>query len=161
VPGSGRELGLQALDRIGIRAAPRGPDVLAAADILVQPGKAGEFNDYRFPSKLPEFLAIVRPVILPASNIALQMTHGVDAYVLPKVDAVAIVEAVVKITDDSDLYDRLARRRERNNEKALWRYYFSKYDTSSVFSCQRRAWSRIGLPTNFTRPGFMLLGDGQ
>ena len=84
------------------------PEVLAAADLLVQPGKPDAFNDYRFPSKLPEFLAIGRPVILPASNIGLHMTHGVDAYVLPKVDALAIVEAAGRIMADSGLYDRLA-----------------------------------------------------
>ena len=28
-----------------------------------------EFNAYRFPSKLPEFFAMERPVILPATNV--------------------------------------------------------------------------------------------
>jgi glycosyltransferase involved in cell wall biosynthesis len=85
------------------------PDILAAADILVQPGKPDKFNDYRFPSKLPEFLAIGRPVILPQSNVGLHMMHGVDAFVLPSVDALAIFDATVKITSDPELSDRLAR----------------------------------------------------
>ena len=33
------------------------PALLALADVLVQPGTAGAFNDYRLPSKLPEFLS--------------------------------------------------------------------------------------------------------
>jgi glycosyltransferase involved in cell wall biosynthesis len=84
------------------------PDLLSAADILVQPGRPDPFNDYRFPSKLPEFLAIGRPVVVPAANLGLHLKHGVDAFVLPKVDALAIVEAAIKITSDSELYDRLA-----------------------------------------------------
>ncbi|MBV9770595.1 MAG: glycosyltransferase [Bryobacterales bacterium] len=85
------------------------PALLSLADILVQPGRSDPFNDYRFPSKVPEFLAAGRPVVLPATNIGLRLVHGVDAFVLPKVDALAIVDAVRSITIDQDLYDRLAR----------------------------------------------------
>lgn len=96
------------------------PGILAAADILVQPGKADQFNDYRFPSKLPEFLAIGRPVILPASNIGLHMS-ACQAVVLPKVDAIAIVEATRKITADRSLYDRLAKgSREFFEQRLSW-----------------------------------------
>ena len=84
------------------------PELLAAADILVQPGKPDAFNDYRFPSKLPEFLAMGRPVVLPASNIGLRMVHGVDAFVLPKADALGIAEAVLQIYTNRDMYDRLS-----------------------------------------------------
>ena len=45
--------------------------VLASTDILVQPGRADSFNDYRFPSKLPEFFASRKPVILPRTNLGL------------------------------------------------------------------------------------------
>ena len=58
------------------------PRLLALADVLVQPGRAGAFNDYRLPSKLPEFLASGRPVILPDTNIAAQMEDGREALFL-------------------------------------------------------------------------------
>jgi len=83
-------------------------DVLRAADVLVQPGKPGPFNNYRFPSKIPEFLAVGRPVVLPACNVGLHMAHGQDAYVLPKVDALAIIDAVIAIMGDRALYERLS-----------------------------------------------------
>lgn len=41
------------------------PDILALADVLIQPGRVDKFNNYRFPSKLPEFFAMGKPVILP------------------------------------------------------------------------------------------------
>lgn len=84
------------------------PPLLALADVLVQPGKPGEFNDYRFPSKLPEFLSVGRPVVLPLSNIARHMIHGEHGYIVPDLNAVAIADAVRTIMEDQDLYRRLA-----------------------------------------------------
>jgi hypothetical protein len=57
--------------------------LLALADLLVQPGKPDAFNDYRFPSKLPEFLSVGRPVILPDTNIAKHMVHRRHGFVVP------------------------------------------------------------------------------
>jgi glycosyltransferase involved in cell wall biosynthesis len=75
------ELTAHVLD-LGFIAKARLPRLLGIADVLVQPGKPGPFNDYRLPSKLPEFLASGRPVVLPPTNIALEMTDGVEALFL-------------------------------------------------------------------------------
>src|SRR5208282_4072960 len=48
---------------VGFRPHTEIPRYLALADFLVQPGRADNFNDYRIPSKLPEFLAMGRPVV--------------------------------------------------------------------------------------------------
>ena len=53
----------------GVRSAERVWRLLAIADALVQPGGPSAFNDYRFPSKLPDYLASGKPVVLPATNI--------------------------------------------------------------------------------------------
>jgi glycosyltransferase involved in cell wall biosynthesis len=84
------------------------PALLALADVLVQPGAADAFNDFRFPSKLPEFLSAGRPVVLPNSNIGKQMKHGRHAFVLSESNAVTIADAVHKIMSDPVLSDRLA-----------------------------------------------------
>ena len=84
------------------------PDILALADVLIQPGRPDKFNDYRFPCKLPEFLAMGKPVILPATNIGLVMENEKDALVLPVVDAVNIVEAMEKLLSDSSLSEKLS-----------------------------------------------------
>lgn len=52
------------------------PGLVAMSDILVQPGRSDPFNDYRFPSKLPEYLVSGRPVILPDSNIGKVLNDG-------------------------------------------------------------------------------------
>ena len=58
------------------------PQLLALADVLVQPGRAGAFNDFRLPSKLPEFLAAGKSVVLPPTNLALLMQDGREAVFL-------------------------------------------------------------------------------
>lgn len=45
------------------------PDIFSLSDVLVQPGCSDPFNDYRFPSKLPEALVSGIPIILPYSNL--------------------------------------------------------------------------------------------
>lgn len=84
------------------------PPLMALADIFVQPGSAGAFNDYRFPSKLPEFFALGRPVILPRANLGSIVRHGIDAYVLERADAAGIADAVTALRGDHALYDRLS-----------------------------------------------------
>lgn len=84
------------------------PEVLSLASVLIQPGRPDPFNDYRFPSKLPEFLAMGKPTILPATNIGLKMEHKKDALVLPIVDATAIVDAVEMLERDSLLKESLS-----------------------------------------------------
>jgi glycosyltransferase involved in cell wall biosynthesis len=86
------------------------PDLLAAADILVQPGSGGEFNDYRFPCKLPEFLASGRPVVLPRTNIGLHLEDRVEAVLLDRGDPDEIVEKVAFLADNPTLRTEIGER---------------------------------------------------
>jgi len=76
------------------------PEILAAADIFVQPGKTGPFNDDRIPCKLPEYFAMGRPVILPRTNLGLKIRHEREGYVLENADAKSIAGAVWKLCSD-------------------------------------------------------------
>ena len=82
--------------------------LMALADIFVQPGEPDLFNDYRFPSKLPEFFALGRPVVLPRTNLGTIVRHGVDAYVLDRADAPGIIAAIQELRRDRALYERLS-----------------------------------------------------
>ncbi len=68
--------------RLQVDGATQLPAMLALADILVQPGRPGPFDNYRFPSKAPMFLASGRPVMLPATNVAESLRHGKDCLLL-------------------------------------------------------------------------------
>ena len=93
---------------LGPQPHHRVPELLALADVLVQPGRPDPFNDYRFPSKLPEFFAMGKPIILPASNVGLRVEHGRHAWVLPQADATSIADAATHLLDDAPLRLQLA-----------------------------------------------------
>jgi glycosyltransferase involved in cell wall biosynthesis len=79
------------------------PSYLAVADAYVQPGPPDDFNRYRLPSKLPEFLAMGRPVILPHCNIGNDLRHGEDALLLEQGNALEIVAKIEQLLADPDL----------------------------------------------------------
>lgn len=79
------------------------PDLLHAADVLVQPGAPGGFDDYRFPSKLPEFFASGKPVVLPRTNIGLHVRGGTDALLLDRGDAEEISAAIASLVAEPSL----------------------------------------------------------
>ena len=79
------------------------PRLLAAADVLVQPGSSNQFNDYRFPSKLPEFLVSGRPVALPRSNVGLLLKDGEQALVLSHGHSADIADALKRLGTDPQL----------------------------------------------------------
>ncbi len=84
------------------------PRYLALADAYVQPGATNDFNRYRLPSKLPEFLAMGRPVILPNCNIGHDLVHGENALLLEDGTALEIVAMIERLLDDRGLRERLA-----------------------------------------------------
>jgi glycosyltransferase involved in cell wall biosynthesis len=83
------------------------PGLLAAADVLVQPGVPGPFNDYRFPAKLPDFLASGKPVILARTNIGLALQDGREAFVLEHGTSAEIHDAVALLRDQPELAHRI------------------------------------------------------
>jgi len=83
-------------------------DLLKCADLFVQPGAPGPFNDYRLPSKIPEFMAVGRPLVLPAANVGLRLRDGVDALLLRRGTADEIAARIDAILDDPALAAKLA-----------------------------------------------------
>jgi glycosyltransferase involved in cell wall biosynthesis len=94
---------------LGFVSKSRLPGLLAIADALVQPGRPGPFNDYRLPSKLPEFLASGRPVVLPATNVALGMRDGTEAVFLSSGTPDDIADCCERIFADPSLAASLGR----------------------------------------------------
>lgn len=86
------------------------PTILSLADILVQPGEPDEFNDYRFPSKIPEFLALGKPIIIPNTNIAHHLQHLENALILHSVDRESLPKAIDLLVDNRDLAQKIAKK---------------------------------------------------
>lgn len=83
------------------------PALFSLADVLVQPGKTGPFNDYRLPSKLAEFLASGRPVVMPATNLAHSLTDGREAIFLRDGTPEDIADRCRTVFSNADLAARL------------------------------------------------------
>jgi glycosyltransferase involved in cell wall biosynthesis len=93
---------------MGVVPRPFLVELLKCADLFVQPGAPGPFNDYRLPSKVPEFMAVGRPLVLPAANVGLRLRDGVDALLLRRGTPDEIAARVAAILDDPALAARLA-----------------------------------------------------
>jgi glycosyltransferase involved in cell wall biosynthesis len=98
---------------------PAIPRYFALANVLVQPGRPNAFNDYRFPSKVPEFLAMGKPVILPATNIGLELKEGDEAMLLRRGDPLELAHVIGKVLGDPDLQQRLGSGARRFAETRL------------------------------------------
>lgn len=102
------------------------PAILSLADVLVQPGKADKFNNYRFPSKLPEYLATGKPVLLPAANIGRYLKDGEECILLKDGHALEISQRLEELFQNKSLGERIgiggarfARQNLRWNQCAL------------------------------------------
>ena len=95
---------------LGFIAKERLPRLLGIADALVQPGRPGPFNSFRLPSKLPEFLASGRPVVLPATNIALEMEDGEEALFLKTGEPAEIAVQCERLFADPALAARVGQK---------------------------------------------------
>ena len=88
-------------------------EILKLGDFFVQPGAPGDFNNYRLPSKIPELLAMGRPVVLPRTNIGLRMRHRVDALLMQRGDAAEITECVEALLSDAPFAGRVGQEGRR------------------------------------------------
>lgn len=96
------------------------PGLLNLADLFVQPGRIDPFEDLRLPSKVPEFLSMGKPVLMPNVNIATWMTDGADAIILKSGEPEEIARKCVDIFKDKQLLNDLGR-----NARAMAEVNFS------------------------------------
>lgn len=111
------------------------PSVIGLADVVVQPGSPGPFNDFRLPSKLPEFLAMARAVILPATNLGLYLQDGVNAVLLKDGSAGEIAALAEGLFSDCARRESLGREarkfsREHFDWAANTRQLLALYETT-------------------------------
>lgn len=121
------------------------PDIYSMADFYVQPGRSDPFNDFRFPSKLPEFFAMGRPVLLPHTNLGRFVRADIDAIVLREGSAFEIADQIRRLKETPELAGRLSRAAQSFAESNfLWRNIAEKVGTfytivlrQSVSSCPK------------------------
>jgi glycosyltransferase involved in cell wall biosynthesis len=92
---------------LGILDRARLIRVLQIASFFVQPGAPDEFNAYRLPSKIPECLAMARPVVMPKTNIGLRMRDNEDAVLMSQGDSEEIAAKLLFLIDNPSLASRI------------------------------------------------------
>ena len=102
-----REFVLPYCLELGFRPRQALPGPMAMADALVQPGRPSRFNDYRLPSKLPDFLISGRPVVLPRTNLGRFLRDGEECLLLDEGDAIEIAGKLERLIRDPDLRQRI------------------------------------------------------
>jgi glycosyltransferase involved in cell wall biosynthesis len=110
------------------------PGLLALADVLIQPGCDDPFNKYRLPSKIPEFLASGRPVIIPRTNIGLELTHEKEVLLLERADPIEIAEYCQRVFSDPNF----ARQLGENAARTARERFDSRKATDALFEFYQR-----------------------
>lgn len=94
---------------LGFRPRAEIPGVLAMADALVQPGRADRFNEFRFPSKLPEYFASGKAALIPNANLARFVRDGIDCIVLKEGHGAEIARVLRRLLPDVTRREALGR----------------------------------------------------
>ncbi len=75
------------------------PGFMRLADVVIQPGDADGFNDFRLPAKVPEYLSIGKPLIVGMGNIGAELARHLCAVVLPRMTPQSIADAAAWLFD--------------------------------------------------------------
>jgi len=124
------------------------PEWLEQADALILPLRSG-FGDTSFPSKLGEYLASGRPVIITADGMLANeiKSKGVALVIAPS-DVYGLVESISMLRRDNELYDKLC---STGREYAKDHLCFESLD-ENVESVIQLAWKRKA-PRNKSNEG--------
>jgi len=91
--------------------------LMQRADLFVQPGKSTNFNRYRMPGKIPEFMHAGTPLVIPACNVGGVLRDGEEAILLKEGSAEEIAHACREIFQNPDLAKRLGRGARKAGER--------------------------------------------
>ncbi len=85
------------------------PKIMGLCDVFVQPGGEDAFNRYRLPAKVPEYLALGKPVILGPANIAGELQHGQNVWLAGQGSVEDMILACRTLLADAELRERIGR----------------------------------------------------
>lgn len=105
-------LGLQGrVDAVGAVSRQDMPRMMASASIHVLPRKEGEFSRYGFPTKLGEYMASGRTVVVTdTGDIAMYVKDGVNGFLVPPDNPAAFAEKLRLAMSDEGLRNAVGAR---------------------------------------------------
>ncbi|HOE26698.1 MAG TPA: glycosyltransferase [bacterium] len=85
------------------------PAHLAAADVLVHPARFNDFNTYRLPSKIPEYLAMGKPAVISQAGIGAEFRDRVEVLKTRTEDPAELAGKITELLGDEALRDALGK----------------------------------------------------
>jgi len=95
---------------LGDQPAKKNLEYLSISDILIQPSFENTFNKYRFPSKLPMFLASGRPVITSNTNIGKNLTDWENCIKFVYGDYEELAHKLMLLIESKDLSRKIGQK---------------------------------------------------
>lgn len=83
--------------------------LIELADVVVQPGRINEYNAYRLPSKLPDFLCLGRPLVTTRTNLGERLIHGKQALLLEESNPEEIAARCQELFSNAELAKTIAK----------------------------------------------------
>lgn len=108
--------------------------LIELADVVVQPGRQNDYNEYRLPSKLPDFLCLGKPLVTSATNLGRKLKDGEEALLLKESTAEEIAARCQELFSSPDLARTIAK---GGKEKGRNWFNLSKNTESLVEYYQR------------------------
>ena len=97
--------------------------LIELADIVVQPGRVNDYNEYRLPSKLPDFLCLGKPLVTSITNLGRKLEDGEEALILQNSSAKEIAARCQELFSDPELSRKIA---EAGKEKGRAWFHLGK-----------------------------------
>ncbi|WP_113959355.1 glycosyltransferase [Roseimicrobium gellanilyticum] len=73
------------------------PEIMSLADVAVQPGDGDYFNAHRLPAKVPEYLAMGKPLVMGETNIGRELAAADAALILPGMSPRQMADAIARL----------------------------------------------------------------
>lgn len=93
------------------------PGILAAGDVLVHPARNNDFNRYRLPSKIPEYLAMGKALVIPNVGIGSEFKDRVEVLKTYSDDPGELADRIRKLLNDRELRATLGKNARACAEK--------------------------------------------
>jgi glycosyltransferase involved in cell wall biosynthesis len=110
-------------------------EVLRAASVLVQPGRADRFNRLRLPSKVQAYLESGTPTVMFSVGLGELLRDGEEVVKLHGFSAVELAERIAELLDDPERAARIG----RGGQYAASRLFDPRRNGSALLECYAKA----------------------
>lgn len=95
----------------------RMPEYLALADVFLAPVRADDFNAHRLPSKIPEYMAVGRPMLIADHGFGRELEQGSEVEKVESESPQEIGDAMRRLLDASSRWPEMGERLRKKSQR--------------------------------------------